>query len=136
MYAFQDLRSDRVSSLHNLELANLTALQLPPGPKRDARNKVWEHTKQAAIKQQEVRRGGGPDIVPDDRELREQFQEIFEVWGYDARDAAEDWWIQWGALGERALGMSPEHGDPLFGSQNGAVNGTFSGVDRSVSVDG
>lgn len=53
---------------------------------------------------------GGGATRPDDKELRAQFQEIFEVWGYDARDAAEDWWVQWGVLGERALGMTQGNG--------------------------
>ena len=72
---------------------------------------------------------------PDDRELREQFQEIFEVWGYDARDAAEDWWIQWGVLGERALAMS-EYEDHHRDVGNGA-NSIFATADRvQVVVDG
>ncbi|EIM84550.1 uncharacterized protein STEHIDRAFT_159217 [Stereum hirsutum FP-91666 SS1] len=41
---------------------------------------------------------------------RKEFQEIFEVCGYDARDAAQDWWVQWGVLGEIMLGMTQENG--------------------------
>ena len=36
-------------------------------------------------------------------ELAQQYAENAELWGYDARDAAEDWWVKWGNLRERTL---------------------------------
>lgn len=46
---------------------------------------------------------GSYDTEPEDQELREQWQGLFDIWGFDARDAAEDWWLKWGILEERAL---------------------------------
>lgn len=40
-------------------------------------------------------------------ELAQQYAENAELWGYDARDAAEDWWVKWGMLRERTL-FTPE----------------------------
>jgi len=40
-------------------------------------------------------------------QLREQWEEIAGVFGYNARDAAEDWWVNWGALRERSQSMNP-----------------------------
>ena len=52
--------------------------------------------------------GGDTDSLNDtnseaESELRRQWLQFFEVWGYDASDAAEDWWVEWGVLAERAL---------------------------------
>ena len=47
----------------------------------------------------------------DDNQLREQWEEISEVFGYNAREAAEDWWIKWGSLGQHNKDL-PVH-EPL-----------------------
>lgn len=36
-------------------------------------------------------------------DLKHQSQGLFEFWGYDAVDAAEEWWLSWGIFGEREL---------------------------------
>lgn len=46
-------------------------------------------------------------------ELRRQWQAFYENWGYDGRDAAESWWIEWGLLGERAMELQKEAEDQL-----------------------
>jgi salicylate hydroxylase len=38
----------------------------------------------------------------DDAMLRQQWDEISDAFGYNAREQAEDWWVKWGALGERS----------------------------------
>ena len=30
--------------------------------------------------------------------------QLCEIWAYNAFDAADDWWVQWGILRERSLG--------------------------------
>jgi len=30
---------------------------------------------------------------------------LSKIWTYDAFDAADDWWVQWGMLRERALSL-------------------------------
>lgn len=44
----------------------------------------------------------------DDGELDRQWGEMCEIWGYDARDDAEDWWVRWGLLRERASSLNDE----------------------------
>lgn len=41
----------------------------------------------------------------DDSELASAWGDIGAVWGYNAIEAADDWWVQWGLLRERAMGM-------------------------------
>lgn len=33
------------------------------------------------------------------------YKQLFEVWAYNAFDAADDWWAKWGVLRERALSL-------------------------------
>ena len=42
----------------------------------------------------------------DEGMLREQWDTISEVFGYNAREAAEDWWVNWGLLRESSKSMS------------------------------
>jgi salicylate hydroxylase len=91
LYAFQDIRQPRAELLSNLELSNVTLCQLPPGPDRDARNEVMRKSRRQGARHW------------DDGALASQWTEISEVWGYSAHDAAEDWWVQWGLLRERAM---------------------------------
>ncbi|EIM83988.1 FAD/NAD-P-binding domain-containing protein [Stereum hirsutum FP-91666 SS1] len=97
LYGYEDLRKPRRNTLADLEDANHYIIMLPPGPERDFRNDAWNRWKKAA----EAR--GDAEI--EEGELEQQFAELCGVWGYDAIDAAEDWWVQWGMLRERALGM-------------------------------
>lgn len=97
LYGYEDLRKPRRNTLADLEDANHYIIMLPPGPERDFRNDAWNRWKQAA----EAR--GDAEI--EEGELEQQFAELCGVWGYDAIDAAEEWWVQWGMLRERALGM-------------------------------
>lgn len=97
LYGYQDLRQARIKVICDLEEANHYILMLPPSEERDFRNDAWKRMKKAA----EAR--GDAEI--EEGELERQFAEICEVWGYDAVDAAEDWWVHWGMLRERALGL-------------------------------
>lgn len=80
-------------------------LRLPPGPSRSARNEIWASVK--SLKQdEEAHVHARSDAEPEGQELREQWQGLFDIWGFDAKDAAEDWWLKWGVLEERALGSA------------------------------
>jgi salicylate hydroxylase len=59
---------------------------LPPGEDQDLRNAGMNLSLQAV--------GAWDDTM-----LREQWDEIGDVFGYNAMEAAEDWWIKWGSLG-------------------------------------
>ncbi|KAA1468828.1 FAD/NAD(P)-binding domain-containing protein [Dentipellis sp. KUC8613] len=90
LYAYQDLRQERAGILNELELSNAGLCWFAPGPERDARNESMRQS-----------RAQGSEHW-DDSALGDQWGVISEVWGYHAVDAAEDWWVQWGLLRERA----------------------------------
>lgn len=128
LYAFEDFRRPRTHTLHEVELANISILSLPPGPDRKARDDTWREQKKAFVNREigkgsgstsgdggSVGSGGEHDFgdtssEAENQEMLRQWQELFEIWGYDARDAAESWWVEWGILGERALGMDMRNG--------------------------
>lgn len=41
-------------------------------------------------------------------ELLDQWEQVKELFGYDAEDQADDWWIKWGILQERAKGRTKD----------------------------
>ena len=71
---------------------------LPAGERQESRD--------AALSKQSS--NTNPDEENDVSEdyLREQFEEFVNVFGYDAYDDAENWWIEWGTLLERSMSMS------------------------------
>ncbi|KAF8159719.1 hypothetical protein B0H34DRAFT_748513 [Crassisporium funariophilum] len=86
--AFQDLRLSRVQKVHQSELNNAALVSLPPGEMQEMRDAA-------------MRKSLTPSVEKwDDEQLRHQWEEIGEVFGYNARESAEDWWSKWGALGE------------------------------------
>ncbi|KDQ27022.1 hypothetical protein PLEOSDRAFT_176495 [Pleurotus ostreatus PC15] len=103
--AFQDLRRDRCMDVGLTELNNATLVTLPPGPTRDGRNAGF---RQALALLQKAEENGERWS---DAQLRDQWDEIGYVFAYNARDAAEDWWVEWGALGEGSKAMMMH--DPL-----------------------
>jgi salicylate hydroxylase len=60
---------------------------LPPGEDRDLRDETMGLSMRAV------------NARWDDTMLREQWDEFGDVFGYNAMEAAEDWWIKWGSLG-------------------------------------
>ncbi|KAG8212851.1 hypothetical protein J3R82DRAFT_11168 [Butyriboletus roseoflavus] len=61
---------------------------------------------------QELREGRCASIVAEGRpilsstELLDQWEQVRELFGYDAEDQADDWWVKWGILRERAKGRN------------------------------
>ncbi|KAF9005899.1 hypothetical protein BDQ17DRAFT_1303286 [Cyathus striatus] len=84
--AFQDLRRERCVEVRKSELRNAELVTLPPGEARDSRDAGM----QLSLTEQDW----------SDEQLREQWENIGEVFGYDAQEEAEDWWIKWGSLGD------------------------------------
>lgn len=78
--AYQELRQHRCSVVRADDAENIRLLTLPPGPEADNRNK------NLSTHGQEWNEGL----------LRLRFEQLQEVFGYDAGDAAEEWWINWG----------------------------------------
>ncbi|KAI0046016.1 FAD/NAD(P)-binding domain-containing protein [Auriscalpium vulgare] len=116
LYAYQDLRQPRAELLHRLELTNASLCMFPPGPERDARNLHMRKSLAVGSKHW------------DEGALEGQWAEISEVWGYNAIDAADDWWVQWGVLRERALYSENPDSNIRFDRLEVSVQGTNSGV--------
>lgn len=94
--AYQDLRQPRCAHVRLSELHNAALVTLPPGDDRNQRDAAMKLSLNTNV-----------DTDWDDTRLREQWEEIGEVFGYNAREAAEDWWMQWGVLGDAKL--APEN---------------------------
>ena len=94
--AFQDLRSPRVSRMFTTELRNIATMCLPPSPTQHLRDQSMRDKYKEG---RNVLEGEGGDIA-------EQWEEIKSVFGYDAQDVADDWWVKWGMLRERARGKA------------------------------
>jgi salicylate hydroxylase len=89
--AFQELREPRTRAIYAKETKAFSTVWMPPGPQRDAR----DQTLYAMMV--EGHKGW------DETSMRWQWDEICDVFGYNARDAAEDWWVMWGMLRERSM---------------------------------
>lgn len=103
LYAYQDLRSSRLARLHQIEMDNHMYLGLRAGEGKEERDTTMRAARLAAE--------NGADAnaeADDDGELDRQWGEMCEIWGYDARDDAEDWWVRWGLLRERASSLNDE----------------------------
>ncbi|KAF5362108.1 hypothetical protein D9756_002530 [Leucocoprinus leucothites] len=83
--AFPEVRHTRCLQVHGSESRNAMLVTLPPGEDRDRRDAGMSLSLRT-------------DTTWDDTMLREQWEEIGDVFGYNAHEAAEDWWMKWGAL--------------------------------------
>ncbi|KAL0953594.1 hypothetical protein HGRIS_004802 [Hohenbuehelia grisea] len=99
LQAFQDIRFQRCTDTVLSELNMASLCTIPAGPERDARDAGLK----AAMLEVADR-----DHRWTDQQLLEQWQEVGHIFGYNARDAAEDWWVNWGSIGESSDAM-PVH---------------------------
>lgn len=79
---FRDIREEQCRTVHKKERTGMQMVWLPPGPQRDAR----DHRFQAMM----LREGW------DDEGSRMQWEEVGRIYGYNAREAVEDWWVSLG----------------------------------------
>lgn len=49
----------------------------------------------------QLREGAADWMNADEAYLRKSWDEFFEIFGYDADDDADTWWVEWGVLMER-----------------------------------
>ncbi|KIJ65706.1 hypothetical protein HYDPIDRAFT_110856 [Hydnomerulius pinastri MD-312] len=92
--AFQDIRQERCRTVHEKEFMGFQLVWLPPGPKRDVRDETFRAMMSSGVQGW------------DEEKMRWQWEEISDVFGYSAREAAEDWWVNWGMLRERSQAYS------------------------------
>lgn len=90
LHAFQELREGRCASVVKCEQGNLLFQMMPHGPQQEQRDNMLR--KQVA--------GGRPMLSSS--ELLDQWDQVKELFGYDPEDQADDWWVKWGILRERA----------------------------------
>ena len=86
---FQELRQDRCRFVDMSEMATANVLSLPPGEARDARDVNLQLSLQSE------------NEIWDEDMLLGQWDGIAAVFGYTAREAAEEWWVKWGLLDNR-----------------------------------
>lgn len=88
--AYQELRQQRCETVGRSDIKGAELMALPPGPAADARDENIRRQMQEW----------------DEGMLKASFEEIAEIFGYDAGDAAEEWWISWGRF-QRAGSEEP-----------------------------
>lgn len=90
--AFQEIRQDRCSTTLQSDMELVTFCTLPSGPACDERNAGFKAAaKQEALDWENV----GEDL------LSGAWEEFRGSFGYEAYDAADDWWVDWGIMVQR-----------------------------------
>ncbi|TBU24709.1 hypothetical protein BD311DRAFT_671189 [Dichomitus squalens] len=84
--AYQELRQRRCELVMAADVSNARMMTFPDGPLADKRNADM--------------RAKNDDW--DEGTLKAQFEEIAEIFAYDAGDAAEEWWVNWGRFSAAA----------------------------------
>ena len=126
LYAFQELRQARVRTVRAGELASAFFMTAdgPEAAQRDAAMRA------------KVREGG--NVLDSEGEASAAWDEYRIVFGYDCEDEADDWWVQWGVLRERARaesdGSDVEEGSSGLGRRASAPLLDFSKAMTSVHV--
>ena len=95
--AFQEIRQSRWEQIAQVELHNVRMLTFTEGTEE------WKERTEHFSAIQE--RGGLDWDDVDDEEVLKNWEELSFAFGYDANDAADDWWVDWGIM-ERRLKRS------------------------------
>lgn len=93
LYAFQELRQPRTRAVRAGEFGNIfymTMEDCEDTRQRDASMRAM------AANGKNVLEGLGGDV-------NRLWDEIRTIFGYDCEDEADNWWVEWGMLRERAL---------------------------------
>ena len=93
MYAFQNLREARCQSNRALDISNIEFMMAPSSAETEMRDRMMREKHDQG---RNVLSGDGEDGTV------AQWQHNCELFGYDAEDEADNWWVQWGLLQERA----------------------------------
>ncbi|KAH9021032.1 FAD/NAD-P-binding domain-containing protein [Lactarius hengduanensis] len=97
LYAFQNLREGRCQSNRALDIGNIKFMMVPTGEMTEMRDKMMR-----------ARYDQGRNVLEDGTVA--QWDRNRELFGYDAEDEADNWWVQWGLLQERARAAHLENG--------------------------
>lgn len=102
LYAYQDLRQPHVRRVQEKEMSDIYFQMMPPGEVQRGRDEYM-------ISQRDAGRSPLAPASEDEDELPE-WAELKDVFGYDAEDDADNWWMEWGLLRERARGTDVKLG--------------------------
>ncbi|KAI0924942.1 hypothetical protein AcW1_006902 [Taiwanofungus camphoratus] len=83
--AYQELRQARCDAVKQGDISNAKLVAMPPGPAQDARN--------TDMRMQTTDQW-------DEGTYKDNFDEMAEIFGYDATDAADEWWVNWGRFSD------------------------------------
>ncbi len=99
LYAFQNLREERCQSNCVLDISNVKFMMAPEGEATKMRDRMMRD-----------RHDQGRNVLEGDDEdgTIAQWDRNRELFGYDAEDEADNWWVQWGLLQERAKAAHQE----------------------------
>ncbi|KAF5379818.1 hypothetical protein D9615_005791 [Tricholomella constricta] len=103
LWAFQDLRQPRCNAVMAKEAGIMYYMTMPPGEQQQLRDETMRAKRDAGI---------GILQASDEAEESPEWAEIKEVFGYDAEDEADNWWVEWGLLRERSKGVDVSYGVP------------------------
>ncbi|KAK7041165.1 6-hydroxynicotinate 3-monooxygenase [Favolaschia claudopus] len=94
LYAFQELRQPRTESVLASETGIIHYMGMPNCPDQAARDQAM---------QAKYKSGDDLFVYSGDEEESAEWAEIKTVFGYDAEDEADNWWVTWGRLRARSL---------------------------------
>ncbi|KAJ7126653.1 hypothetical protein C8R46DRAFT_56224 [Mycena filopes] len=94
LYAFQDLRQPRCEAVLTAERGIIQYMSMPDCAEQVARDQAMMALAAAGTNLFDVAEGA---------EESAEWAEIKDVFGYDAEDEADNWWVSWGLLKQRAL---------------------------------
>ncbi|KAJ7511066.1 hypothetical protein B0H11DRAFT_1953873 [Mycena galericulata] len=97
LYAFQDLRQPRTETVLAAETGIIHFMSMPYCAKQEKRDQEMMAKVAMGADVFDISAGGMKSP---------EWREIKEVFGYDAEDEADNWWVTWGLLKQRSLGSS------------------------------
>lgn len=126
--AYQEVRQERCQETIQADSELVAFSTLPPGPARDER--------EAGFRAARVQRSSDWENASEER-LRNVFEEFRGAFAYEAYDAADDWWVDWGLMAQRATAVqtaSRPSQEYKYYSSARSVNGMFSGKTQVVTT--
>ncbi|KAI0790702.1 FAD/NAD-P-binding domain-containing protein [Abortiporus biennis] len=102
LWGFEEIRQKRVSQMREAEMTFLSSMTMLNGPAQEARDARIKRRYELGLNALDNSDGSGPG----------QWDSVKDTFGYDAEDEADDWWMKWGKLKERAEFV--EAGSPGF----------------------
>ncbi|KAL0945526.1 hypothetical protein HGRIS_001008 [Hohenbuehelia grisea] len=95
LYAFEELRQPRCTAVITKEVGIIHYMTMPPCEMQEFRDQSMRAKRDAGLNALQS---------TDDMAETQEWAEIKEVFGYDAEDEADNWWVEWGRLRLRAKG--------------------------------